>query len=125
MRFFRQIIVLLKLRLKSTILKLKSKVLSAKRSVLKLKVMSEEPSCMRVPFHDAVLRCCDSGTYVERNGVEVSYLPERHALCPDPLPGPASGSEAGEVVGWALFLLCVIGMLFFGIKAFKAWARRQ
>ena len=87
--------------------------------------MSEEPNCVRVPFHDAVLRCCSSGTYVERGGVELSYLPERHALCPEPQSGPESGSGAGEVIGWMLFLLCAVCVVFFGIKAVKAFGRRQ
>ena len=100
-------------------------ILNLKSKVRVSEVMSEEPNCLRVPFYDAVLRCCDSGTYVERNGIEVSYLPERHALCPEPLPGPASGSGAGEVIGWILFLLCAICVVVFGVKAVKAWARRQ
>ena len=48
--------------------------------------MSEGPECVRVPFHDAVLRCCAGGTYVERGGRLVSYLPERRSV---------SGSTAG------------------------------
>ena len=76
--------------------------------------------------------CCNSFTYVARNGTVVSAIEGSGEMCPQPTVPPlvfASGCSCGpyEVLFWASCALWLVALFafFVGYKVFRCLQRRR